>query len=99
MDDAKLLHPKSAWIDAHHHLWRYSEVDYPWMSAQMQAIRRDFSVDDLAIEANATGVTGTVAVQARQTVEETEWLLSVARSSPLINGVVGWAPLIDPNVT
>ncbi|WP_058189415.1 amidohydrolase family protein [Terracidiphilus gabretensis] len=99
MDEPKLQHPRTQWIDAHHHLWRYSEAEYPWMSAQMQAIRRDFSVHDLAIEANVSGVTGTVAVQARQSVEETEWLLTVAQSSLLVKGVVGWVPLIDPNVT
>jgi L-fuconolactonase len=69
------------------------------MSAQMQVLQRDFSIHDLAIEANAVGVVGTVAVQARQSVEETEWLLSLAKNLPLVKGVVGWAPLIDANVT
>ena len=99
MDEPKLQHFEAEWIDAHHHLWRYSEAEYPWMSAQMQAIRRDFSVHDLADEANASGVIGTIAVQARQSVEETECLLAVAQSSLLVKGVVGWAPLSDPNVT
>ena len=99
MDEPKSQRPKPEWIDAHHHLWHYSEVEYPWMSVQMQALRRDFSVHDLAAEAKAFGVTGTIAVQARQSVEESEWLLAVAQSSPLVKGVVGWAPLIDRNVT
>ena len=49
----------------------------------------------------AAGVTGTVVVQARQTVAETEWLLGLAAASVgedgrrLIRGVVGWAPLAD----
>lgn len=84
-------------VDAHHHLWLYSQSDYPWMTDGMEAIRRDFTVEHLGAEAAACGVTGTVAVQARQSVSETEWLLSVAESAPLVLGVVGWAPLIDPH--
>jgi L-fuconolactonase len=40
-----------------------------------------------------SGVEGTVAVQARQTTEETEWLLDLAARHPFIFGVVGWVPL------
>ena len=36
---------------------------------------------------------GTVAVQARQTIEETEWLLDLADAIRFILGVVGWVPL------
>ena len=32
-------------------------------------------------------------MQARQTLEETHWLLSLAAQSDLIRGVVGWAPI------
>jgi L-fuconolactonase len=38
-----------------------------------------------------------VAVQARQTLEETRWLLELARSCEAIRGVVGWAPLAAPD--
>jgi len=86
------------WIDAHHHLWHYTPGEYPWMSDRMQALRRDFTVDDLRVQCNANGVTGTVAVQARQSLEETDWLLSCAESSSLIRGVVGWVPLVSPNI-
>lgn len=86
------------WIDSHHHLWRYSEGDYPWMTESMRVIRRDFSIDDLASSAKGWDLLGTVAVQARQTVKETDWLLDIAESSQLIRGVVGWIPLIAPDV-
>jgi L-fuconolactonase len=43
-------------------------------------------------------VTGTIVVQARQTIEETAWLARLASDTNLIRGVVGWAPLTDPRV-
>jgi len=85
-------------IDSHHHLWQYTEADYPWMSDKMDILRRDYMLQDLAAVTQAAGVTGTVAVQARQSERETAWLLELAGKSDLIRGVVGWAPLIDRNV-
>jgi L-fuconolactonase len=80
-------------IDSHHHLWHYTTVDYGWIDDSMRALRRDFSPADLSLAASQAGVHGTVAVQARQTLEETRWLLELAQQSDLIQGVVGWAPL------
>lgn len=57
----------------------------------MAELRRDFVVEDLELELTAANVDGTVVVQARQTDEETEWLLSLASETPRILGVVGWA--------
>jgi len=85
-------------LDAHHHLWRYDPGEYDWISDQMRGIARDFSVADLMNSATDLGVTGSVVVQARQTVEETNWLLGVAEDSPFIRGVVGWAPLVEDGV-
>jgi L-fuconolactonase len=42
-------------------------------------------------------VDGAVTVQARQTLEETRWLLELAQSCEAIRGVVGWAPLAAPD--
>lgn len=83
-------------IDAHHHLWRYDAAQYPWISEAMAGLRRDFLLPELSAVAQAARVTGTVAVQARQSFEETEWLSSIASRSELIRSVVGWAPLTDP---
>ena len=80
-------------IDAHHHLWRYSPLEYGWIDDEMQALRRDFLPKDL-IEAMVTaGIDGTIAVQARQTLEETRSLLDLADDCEAIRGVVGWAPI------
>ena len=82
-------------IDAHHHLWKYSTAEYGWISPEMRVIKRDFLPEDLEELMHYFGIEGTVAVQARQTIEETEWLLGLAAQHPLIRGVVGWAPLTD----
>jgi L-fuconolactonase len=80
-------------IDAHHHLWRYTPLEYGWIDEEMSALQRDFLPKDL-IEAMATGgIDGTIAVQARQTLEETRWLLDLADDCEAIRGVVGWAPI------
>jgi L-fuconolactonase len=85
-------------IDAHHHLWKYSAKEYPWMSDMMDVLRRDYVTEDLKTVTAAAGVTGTVVVQAQQTMAETEWLLGLAEDSDLIRGVVGWVPLADAGV-
>jgi len=83
-------------LDAHHHLWRYTPQEYDWIDESMQPLRRDFLPADLESIAPAAGVTGTVVVQARQTLEETDWLLSLAQASNFIHAVVGWAPIASP---
>ena len=85
-------------IDAHHHLWRYNADEYGWMGDRMVRIRRDFLPADLKLEIGAAGIDGVVTVQARQKVEETEWLLSLAGENEFMRGVVGWVPLTSPDV-
>ena len=80
-------------IDAHQHFWRYDAGEYQWIDASMTAIRRDFLPHDAKRDMDAAGIEGSVAVQARQTLDETRWLLDLARDSPFIRGVVGWIDL------
>lgn len=82
-------------IDAHHHLWKYSAAEYGWITPEMRVLRRDFLPEQLEELMHHFGIEGTVAVQARQTLEETSWLLSLAEKHPLIRGVVGWVPLTE----
>jgi L-fuconolactonase len=80
-------------IDAHHHLWRYTQADYGWINEEMRSLRRDFLPADLRQEMDRAGVDATVCVQARQSLEETASLLQFAAEHPWIAGVVGWAPI------
>ena len=84
-------------IDSHHHLWNYSAAEYDWIPPG-SLLAQDQLLDQLDAATSAAGVHGTVVVQARQVLEESDWLLSLAEQSEIIAGVVGWVPLIDPNV-
>jgi L-fuconolactonase len=85
-------------VDAHQHFWRYSEEEYGWINDAMATIRRDFLPSDLRPLLDEAGIDETVAVQARQSLEETEWLLELAAEHDWIAGVVGWAPLASADV-
>jgi len=85
-------------IDSHQHFWVYDPREYEWIDDSMAALRRDFLPHDLKPELDLAGFQGSVAVQARQTTEETRWLLQLAASSPFILGVVGWVDLPSPDV-
>lgn len=86
-------------IDAHHHLWDYNATDYAWIGPDMGVLRRDFGPENLHDEMRRAGVDGAIAVQARQTLQETEWLLSLAATHDFMRGVVGWAPLVDASIS
>lgn len=80
-------------IDAHHHLWKFNTQDYGWMDNSMTILQSDYLPDDLEAELKSSGVSGTVVVQARQSLEETRWLLEQADQYSFILGVVGWFDL------
>jgi L-fuconolactonase len=80
-------------IDSHHHLWRYTPTEYDWIDESMEVLRRDFLPVDLKAAMQSAGVDGAIAVQARQTLEETRWLLDLAEANEEIRGVTGWAPI------
>jgi L-fuconolactonase len=64
----------------------------------MERLAHDHLPKDLAPLAAAEGIGGTVAVQARQSLEESRWLLELAAANPLIRGVVGWVDLRSTHV-
>lgn len=84
-------------IDSHQHFWRYNPSDYGWIRADWP-IRRDFLPADLAPALHTHRLDGCVAVQARQSLEESRWLLELAAGATIIRGVVGWVDLCSPNV-
>ncbi|MCW5881755.1 MAG: amidohydrolase family protein [Anaerolineae bacterium] len=85
-------------IDSHQHFWRYNRIEYGWMGDTLANLRRDFLPTDLKPLLAATDFDGTLAVQARQTLAETEWLLDLADRFDFIKGVVGWVDLRSPHV-
>src|ERR1039457_6160362 len=85
-------------IDAHQHFWMYSPAEYDWIDDSMAMLRRDFLPDDFKPVLESNDFHASVAVQARQTLEETRWLLELAERSPWILGVIGWADLRSPDI-
>jgi len=79
-------------IDSHQHFWSYDKAEYPWIP-EGTPLHRDWLPEDLSALQKPLGVDGSVAVQARQTVEESRWLLTLADHDPRIKAVVGWADL------
>lgn len=84
-------------IDSHQHFWSYDARQYPWIPPGSR-LHRDWLPADLAVVLPDAGLQGSVAVQARQSLEETRWLLGLAERSPEILGVVGWVDLRSPGV-
>src|SRR6185436_7799054 len=83
-------------IDAHQHFWNYDANQYQWIGDDK--LRRDFLPEDLAKEQAKVTLDGSIAVQARETVEESRWLLNLADHYALITGVVGWVDLRSATV-
>ena len=86
-------------IDSHQHFWMYNPNEYGWIDDSMLCLRRDFLPADLELELKRAGFDACVAVQARQTLEETRWLLELAESAPFVAGVVGWVDLRAADVS
>ena len=85
-------------IDAHQHSGGTTPAEYGWIDDAMAPLRRDFLPADASGEMRAAGFDACVAVQARQTVDETRWLLALADRHPFIAGVVGWVDLQSADV-
>ncbi len=85
-------------IDTHQHFWKYNARDYVWMGTGMDKLRRDHLPTDLLPLINAAGISATVAVQARQSLEESTWLLQLADEYSFIRAVVGWVDLTSERV-
>ena len=77
-------------VDSHQHFWDPSRADYPWMT---EDLRRRYGPEDLEPLLREHGVTGTIVVQARHSLDETRELLAIEAGSPFVLGVVGWLDL------
>lgn len=85
-------------IDSHQHFWDIGRFEYKWMPAGPNILRRNYLPPDLKPLLDDCRVSGTVLVEAHNSVEETQYLLGLARDHSFISGVVGWVDLTDPDV-
>jgi L-fuconolactonase len=89
--------PRGARIDSHQHFWTYGVENYAWIEPA-SPVARNFGPDDLQPELARGGIDGTVLIEARSQIDETEDLLAFAANNRFIRGAVGWLPLVDPGV-
>lgn len=85
-------------IDSHQHFWHYEPVKHAWLDDAMAVIRKDFMPADLEKVYKENNIDGCVAVQADQTLEETDFLLKLSSENHFIKGVVGWVDLRNHNL-
>lgn len=98
-------------IDSHVHFWRIGAPGQTWPDANWPLIYRDFGLSDLASAIEATVQSpstahavamdsieflGAVLVQSQPDDRDTDWILEIARDTPLIRAVVGWVNLESP---
>lgn len=79
-------------IDAHHHLWDLSAVNYPWLMAtgvnrffgDPSPIQRNYLIEEFRRDAAAEGISGSVHIQvgAEDGLEEAKWVQAVAAANP-----------------
>ena len=85
-------------IDSHQHFWNYIAEDFPWIDDSMGILKNNFLPEQYLETAQQHGVVGSVVVQARQSREETDWLISLSEKHRFILGVVGWLDLCAPEI-
>ena len=85
-------------IDSHHHFWKFNPSEYGWIDEPMKILQRDFLPQDLKPVLKQEGFDGCIAVQARQSLDETHWLIHLANENSWIKGVVGWVDLCSPDI-
>jgi L-fuconolactonase len=85
-------------IDTHQHLWDLDRVAYPWLVPDFGPIARTFVASELEPQMAPAGVTHTVLVQSANSYADTEYMLEQAGIFSWVIGVVGWVPLLYPDV-
>ncbi len=85
-------------VDAHQHLWNLDRVAYPWLTPEFGVLCRTYEAPELEPQLAPAGVTHTVLVQSANSYADTEYMFEQAGRYPWIVGVVGWAPLLLPDV-
>jgi predicted TIM-barrel fold metal-dependent hydrolase len=84
-------------IDAHQHFWRYRAAELDWIQPE-SLLASDRLPEELKSALDAAAFDGCIAVQARHSAEETDWLLALSHAYPWIVGVVGWLDLTAPDL-
>ncbi|WDR04653.1 amidohydrolase family protein [Devosia rhodophyticola] len=84
-------------IDSHQHFIDISRGVHDWIRDDMAVLRRDLGPDQLRPLLAASGVDGTVLVQASQTWDENACMINEAKRAGFVRGIVGWLDLEAPD--
>lgn len=84
-------------IDAHVHFWKYDKQRLAWIDKSMKELQKDHLPEHLSLTLKRNDIDGVVAVQAEQSEMETHFLVELAKTHPVIKGVVGWIDLQADN--
>ncbi|WP_309118855.1 amidohydrolase family protein [Paenibacillus sp.] len=86
-------------IDSHQHFWVYDSEEFGWTGGPDSPISKSFAPEQLSPLLAANGFGGAVAVQARSSLAENDYLLDLADAHDFIRAVVGWVDLTSPDVS
>ena len=85
-------------FDTHQHFWKYDLTNFDWITAEMKVLKKDYEPEHILRDMTKKGIFGSIAVQAKQSENETDYLINLSSRYPMIKGVVGWVDLCDSNV-
>lgn len=85
-------------IDSHVHFWKFDKKRDSWITDEMKILKQDYLPEHLLLTLKRNEVDGCVVVQAGQNEYETFFLIELAKTHPIIKGIVGWVDLQNKNV-
>jgi L-fuconolactonase len=91
-----------AWVgavDSHVHFWKFDKKKYDWIDKSMKMLQQDYLPEHMSLTLKRNEIDGVVAVTAFQSEYDTHFLTELAKTHPVIRGVVGWVDLQAENVS
>lgn len=84
-------------IDSHQHFIAIDRGVHDWITDEMSKLRRNNEARHLGPQMAASGVSGSILVQASTTRAENDYMLREAEEAGFVRGVVGWIDLEAPD--
>lgn len=85
-------------IDTHIHFWKFDKNRLSWIGKEMKSLQEDYLPEHIQTSFKRNGIDGCIAVEASATEWETHFLVELAKTHPIIKGVVGWVDLSADNL-
>ncbi|MEP6513250.1 MAG: amidohydrolase family protein [Parafilimonas sp.] len=85
-------------IDSHVHFWKYDNKKYNWINRDMKLLKQDYLPEHLSLTLKRNDIDGVVAMQVDSSELETLFLVELAKTHPVIKGVVGWVDFMADNI-